>query len=723
MLSRVLTALLVVSVGFVTSPAFAIDTWFRNTTGNREWDDPANWSNGVPGPVDSALLQTRANIPTNQVRTVDRVYLWNGPSLHGGRVRLNSLRGNGDVYSDVEARGNYLFLEGPDVRGVIGDGASGGDFGVVGSGELRNVNTYTGPTTVTNELTLWQTGAIPNTQSIAVQYGSLRLVSTTPLVQIAPTVDIQLRSGELSYLSAFAANPTVFRHLIVSTGHSTVRSDLGPSTVGFVGRALVVEHGATLGFDLTAFAPAAGLRLLEPPLLPQVLDPVMTPVVPYATERLPDGFIEHATYDYGLDSTDPSDDVGFRALTPAEQVINAFVPDANVRLQTSSSAGVLTGDRSIRSLKQQACVLDLRNGSRLTVSGNAWITDSPVIGTGVLVFPGDAFVSVTSGTATGIKDVDVRVEAQSLTKSGPGILSLNRANHFPGGVYVAQGTLIATAPGALGGGAVTLAGDTQLSVRASNAIAGLHVDAAIAQGDYLALRDVLITCDAPPGNPTAELTVAGPITGSGKLKQYSGRVVYTGSGSVQDMIWEVAFGEFRCDGAFMHAPDGSLEVQVTSTSTVSGHGTIGGNVVATGGTISPGPGTAALTIAALMLDRSFERSSRVHFDLNGTSPEDEHDQLRLLDSLSILNCELHVTFGYAAQQGDQFAVIDNLFAGPMAGTFLGLPQDAVFPASDYLLQISYIAGDGNDVVLTVVPEPGVALYALALVALRRRRRF
>ncbi len=41
---------------------------------------------------------------------------------------------------------------------------------------------------------------------------------------------------------------------------------------------------------------------------------------------------------------------------------------------------------------------------------------------------------------------------------------------------------------------------------------------------------------------------------------------------------------------------------------------------------------------------------------------------------------------------------------PIAGTFAGLPQNAVFAAGTGICRINYAGGDGNDVVLTYLAE-------------------
>ena len=48
-------------------------------------------------------------------------------------------------------------------------------------------------------------------------------------------------------------------------------------------------------------------------------------------------------------------------------------------------------------------------------------------------------------------------------------------------------------------------------------------------------------------------------------------------------------------------------------------------------------------------------------------------------------------------------VIKNTAATPIAGTFRNLPDGGIVTVNGNNLQASYIAGDGNDLTLTVVP--------------------
>ena len=56
--------------------------------------------------------------------------------------------------------------------------------------------------------------------------------------------------------------------------------------------------------------------------------------------------------------------------------------------------------------------------------------------------------------------------------------------------------------------------------------------------------------------------------------------------------------------------------------------------------------------------------------------------------------------------GQTFMILNKTSAGAVTGTFTGLAQGAQianFLGSSLHAQISYIGGDGNDIVLTVTP--------------------
>ncbi|WP_197998444.1 tandem-95 repeat protein, partial [Gimesia aquarii] len=87
--------------------------------------------------------------------------------------------------------------------------------------------------------------------------------------------------------------------------------------------------------------------------------------------------------------------------------------------------------------------------------------------------------------------------------------------------------------------------------------------------------------------------------------------------------------------------------------------------------------------------------------LNGTTAVTEYDQLILADTIDLTGVNLDVVLdSYTPDDNTSYTIIKNDSANPIQGTFNGLPEgaDVVFGSTTF--RISYLGGDGNDVVLT-----------------------
>ena len=159
-----------------------------------------------------------------------------------------------------------------------------------------------------------------------------------------------------------------------------------------------------------------------------------------------------------------------------------------------------------------------------------------------------------------------------------------------------------------------------------------------------------------------------------------------------------------------------------------GNGTIRGTFDGGNSRLSPGPlGNlpGRLTIGQALLGYS----TVYHVDISGRDTASGYDQLVVLDRLALGTdpagggLDVLIDPSFLPSPGDRFTIIDDHFIGPVQGTFGGLAEGSTFLAHGTPLRISYVGGDGNDVVLKVVPEPGLLaappLFGLLLL-LRRR---
>ncbi|TAL15282.1 hypothetical protein EPN95_00110 [Patescibacteria group bacterium] len=128
-----------------------------------------------------------------------------------------------------------------------------------------------------------------------------------------------------------------------------------------------------------------------------------------------------------------------------------------------------------------------------------------------------------------------------------------------------------------------------------------------------------------------------------------------------------------------------------------------------GGTVSPGnsPGTLT-TLQTLSLNPGAIYQAEL---LNASS----YDQLAvgaqytgsghavtLGSGTNLPTLNLVLYSGYSIKKGDSFKIIDNKSATTVSGTFAGLAEGTQFVVSGITFNITYVGGDGNDVVVTAL---------------------
>ena len=145
--------------------------------------------------------------------------------------------------------------------------------------------------------------------------------------------------------------------------------------------------------------------------------------------------------------------------------------------------------------------------------------------------------------------------------------------------------------------------------------------------------------------------------------------------------------------------------------TLGGDGLVGGTVnVANGGSVAPGqvtPSVGALTTA----DVTFEDVSNYGAEITSSG----NDVLNVTGAVALNNADLATTLetGYQPIDQQQFLIVDNDGADAVSGTFENLAEGDTFElnngSTNRLFSISYVAGDGNDIVLTHINRPPVVV--------------
>ena len=146
--------------------------------------------------------------------------------------------------------------------------------------------------------------------------------------------------------------------------------------------------------------------------------------------------------------------------------------------------------------------------------------------------------------------------------------------------------------------------------------------------------------------------------------------------------------------------NGSLAVASAVTvpgGTLSGTGTVGAVTVTASGTLAPGAAVGTLNTGAVSLDSTSNFSA-------GINSAAAYSKDKVTGTVNLGSSTLNIALGYNPTYGTAFTLVENDGTDAVTGTFNGLAEGAKIDIGVTKLQISYIGGDGNDVVLTTISK-------------------
>jgi fibronectin-binding autotransporter adhesin len=173
-----------------------------------------------------------------------------------------------------------------------------------------------------------------------------------------------------------------------------------------------------------------------------------------------------------------------------------------------------------------------------------------------------------------------------------------------------------------------------------------------------------------------------------------------------------------------------------SGSTLGGTGTVSGTVLlgntTPGAVLNPGPKATAGTAGAVGTlstgSVTMTGSDVFHVDASGTAAA-SWDKLNVTGGVTLgttSTLELSIASGLNFTWGSQYTLIANDGTDAISGTFSNAANGSTISAGAYLFTVNYTGGTGNDLVLTLVPEPSTWIggaLALGAIGYSQRRRF
>jgi regulation of enolase protein 1 (concanavalin A-like superfamily) len=400
-----------------------------------------------------------------------------------------------------------------------------------------------------------------------------------------------------------------------------------------------------------------------------------------------------------------------------------------------SDDNLLLSGTGTATIKVSQSVTISLSGSIVTENGNLIIEANQQAITSSGNFQGIGIVGLIEASGTG-----------SVTVLGRGGNTGNNCR----GIYIVNGTGIRTS----GSGTVTVVGtggastgNSNYGIFINNVLNGIHSSGGAVHvtgqgggtgssssnfGVYLSAGSGIT--NSGPGNITVTGTGGGMTTGGnnyGIYIDFDSGINHSGTGSLT--VSGTAGNTSGNDNKGVYvAANNALISSAGGALIVNGTGTNGAPDIQTraGGMITSTSTTAGITLNSIThgtwpnspdIDVSttapqstaFGAGSKLNIDIDGLTLHTEYKQLTVIGGINLNDAELSFAEStYSPSGGDAFIIVDNDDSDPVTGTFNGLPEGASIPnflGSLLTASISYMGGDGNDVVITVMPN--VVCYA------------
>jgi hypothetical protein len=358
--------------------------------------------------------------------------------------------------------------------------------------------------------------------------------------------------------------------------------------------------------------------------------------------------------------------------------------------------------------------LDNANGVKGTVTGNVQVNGSITASTELVA------ASISVGSSGYLTFTHYGTDASVATSSSSVPLNLNGGvvTWYPGSYYSGSWQYPATT--------YTMSGNITLTA-----------DSTVLAGSY--------------GQPDVTVNLTGTITKNDHklLIGSSNRGAFKINGAVyRNEVKETSFADSKPNcgqgdnsGCYTTVDNETVildgargAVTLSSGSTLKGTGTVGTVFANNNAILAPGHSPGKLTILALLTLTNgaiyqAELQSKTNYDklqvgdasitaghaviLGDASAWDGDNYPTAVTGNPILQVSIFGTGTIA--KTDTFTIIDNLSKTSVLGVFKDLPEGATFPLNGGVMKITYVGGDGNDVVLSVVTVPTVANTGFKLI--------